>query len=204
MIATAEFPGAYLLARGVPGTDTLRPLTSEPDRAMGVTALREQIAPHHEACFAWAVQCCSGDHQEAEDVLHTVYLKILEGRARFEGRSSLRTWLFSVVRRTAAEARRRRMLRGLRLRRVDPGDSAAAPSTADGLVLETEERMVITRALASLPARQREVLLLVFYHDHTVDEAAAILGIGAGSARTHYARGKQRLRALLTPILGNP
>jgi RNA polymerase sigma-70 factor (ECF subfamily) len=86
------------------------------------------------------------------------------------------------------------------LRRVDPGDSAVASSRADGLVLETEERMVITRALASLPARQREVLLLVFYHDHTVDEAAAILGIGAGSARTHYARGKQRLRTLLTPF----
>ncbi|MGH7615512.1 MAG: RNA polymerase sigma factor, partial [Gemmatimonadales bacterium] len=56
----------------------------------------------------------------------------------------------------------------------------------------------LAAALAELPPRQRQVLLLVFYHGHTVDEAAAMLRIGTGSARTHYARGKQRLRERLS------
>jgi len=167
---------------------------------MDIATLREQLASHHEACFGWAAHCCDRDREEAEEVLQTVYLKILEGRARFEGRSSLRTWLFAVIRRTAAEARRRRALRWLRLRPLDRHEQAVA-SGADAPALEAEQHTILVRALASLPARQREVLLLVFYHDRTVDEAAEILGIGAGSARTHYARGKQRLRTLLSPIL---
>jgi RNA polymerase sigma-70 factor (ECF subfamily) len=168
---------------------------------METTTLREQVASHHEACFAWAVHCCGRDREEADEVLQTVYLTILEGRARFDGRSSLRTWLFGVIRRTAAEARRRRTWRLLRFLPLGEGDHAPAPSSADTASLEAEQRTLLTRALDALPARQRDVLLLVFYHDRTVDEAAAILGIGAGSARTHYARGKQRLRTLLSPIL---
>ena len=55
----------------------------------------------------------------------------------------------------------------------------------------------LARALLRLSARQREVLHLVFSEDFTVEGAAVVMGIGVGSARVHYDRGKKRLRALL-------
>ncbi len=157
--------------------------------------LLDRIAACHEESFAWALGCCGRDRREAEEVLQTVYLKVLEGRARYGGRSSLRTWLFAVIRRTAAQGRRRAAFRRLRLVPLAAGDevpAAAADATEAG-----ERREHLERALGQLARRQREVLLLVFYHGRTLEEAAAVLGIGVGSARTHYSRGKARLRQLL-------
>ena len=55
----------------------------------------------------------------------------------------------------------------------------------------------IARRQSQLSPRQREVLHLVFFHELTVEEASHVMGIGVGSARTHYARGKDRMAALL-------
>jgi RNA polymerase sigma-70 factor (ECF subfamily) len=48
-----------------------------------------------------------------------------------------------------------------------------------------------------LPARQREVLDLVFFHEMTVEQAAEVMDVSTGTARTHYHRGKLRLLELL-------
>jgi RNA polymerase sigma factor (sigma-70 family) len=153
----------------------------------------------HTASHRWALICCRGDREEASDVLQTVYLDVIAGRARFDGLASARTWLFAVIRRTAAGRRRLRVVRGVLLgtwaRRRPEADVSPDP----GARLETAERIArIKVAMASLSARQRQILELVFHHDLTIEEAARILGIGLGSARTHYERGKRALLERLT------
>ncbi len=130
-------------------------------------------------------------------MLQSVYVDVLEGRARFDGMASVRTWLFAVIRRTAASRRRRGLVRSVLLgrwarRRLEP----VSPDPAARL--ENAERIArIRAAMATLSGRQRQVLELVFHHDLTIEDAAGVLGIGLGSARTHYERGK---RALLTRL----
>lgn len=154
-------------------------------------ALSSELAELHPASFAWALACCGFERQEAEDVLQTTYEKILDGRARFDGRSSLKTWLFAVVRHTAADLRRRRLVASLGLERLFASLVRAEP---DEPAVGSEERAKVRAALARLSRRQREVLDLVFYHDFTVEEAARIMNVSVGSARVHYQRGKQRLQ----------
>src|SRR5258708_9778583 len=82
----------------------------------------------HPASAGWALSCCRWDSEEAEEVLQMTYLKILDGRARFDERSSFKTWLFGVIRRTAAERRRSRWLRsaaGLRWHHARPSPAPA-------------------------------------------------------------------------------
>ena len=134
---------------------------------------------------------------EAEDVLQASYLKILEGRARFDGRSSVKTWLFGVIRRTAAEERRRSLLR-LRVRQSQVTDTPGGVEQPGVDAIDDAQRSAaLLRAIATLAPRQREVVQLVFYHGMTIEDAAIVMRVSLGTARTHYERGKERLRARL-------
>jgi RNA polymerase sigma factor (sigma-70 family) len=177
-------------------TTVERATTGEP-----LCASREQqLERFHSDCFAWAMTCCRGDRGEAEDVLQSSYLKVLDGRAVFAQRSTYRTWLFGVIKRTAAEQRRREVLARLWRARSLDGDQIADPTPDPAAALgASESARRLASALAELPRRQRELMHLVFYQDLSIREAAEVLGVSVGSARTHYERGKRRLRELLSP-----
>lgn len=164
---------------------------------MDQTDFRDELERLHSASFSWALWCCDHRREDAEEVLQTSYLKVLAGTARFDGRSSLRTWFFSVVRRTAWEQRRRRWIRELLLARWVRQPAFAAVGQPDEALSTSEESNTLRQALAVLPTRQREVLHLVFYQELTIEEAAKVLNISLGTARTHFERGKARLRELL-------
>ncbi len=164
---------------------------------MASTVPERDLEALHPACFGWAFGCCGWNREEAEDVLQTVYLKVLDGRARFDGRSSLKTWLFAVIRHTAAERRRRQWLLDLIPARLLRFPAPAPAPDPESLADASEANAQLRAALRKLSARQRELLHLTFYQDVTIEEAAAVLGISVGSARTHYHRGKARLRRLL-------
>ena len=167
------------------------------ERAMDDIELKRQLERVHADCFGWAMACCGRDRDDAEEVLQTVYLSVLDGRARYDARSSFRTWLFGVIRRTAAGERRKAWLRGLLLTREAGSVEPEAPAAPDSDIDLESRRDGLRHALTQLSARQREVLVLVFYHDLTVEDAAAVMGVSVGSARTHYARGKAHLAAML-------
>lgn len=166
------------------------------DSAELETRLREL----HEASFGWACSCCGWNEADAEDVLQNAYVKVISGRARYDGRSAFRTWLFGVIRLTALERLRRS-------RRHESGKerlAQAARHEGAGIVepedpaLVAERSTLLREALETLPERQREILHLVFYEDMTIREAADVMEVSIGSARVHYDRAKKKLRALLT------
>jgi RNA polymerase sigma-70 factor (ECF subfamily) len=165
---------------------------------MDDSELRALLEQHHRAGYSWALCCCSRDPTEAESVLQTVYLKVLDGRARFDGKSAFRTWLFAVIRRTAADERRRAVLGKLRLLSFDRHPARNPEETPDDAVYRSQIQTIFRGALSTLSRRQQEVLQLVFYHDLSVAEAAEVMGVSIGSARTHYERGKKRLHQVFS------
>lgn len=169
------------------------------DAANSISRLETSLEALHEASFGWARSCCVGNPDDAADVLQTAYVKVLSGAARFEGRSAFKTWLFGVIRLTALE-RRRTGGRELSLSEFEVEETA--PSTpADVALIEQEEGAALRLALTQLPPRQQDVLHLVFYQGMSIAEAAVVMEVSIGSARTHYERGKKRLRAILAPAL---
>lgn len=159
------------------------------DQVPDQTHLRALLAQHHDACWRWALACCKRAGQ-AEDVLQDVYLKVLDGRARFQGRSSFRTWLFGVIRVSAIAQRRRSFFVQLMF---EPLEETHPVATSPDWRMPAQMRT----ALEQLPKRQNEIAVLVFHQDMTLEEAAEVMGVSLGTARQHYDRAKQKLRDLL-------
>lgn len=168
--------------------------------ALNADELEERLTGLHADSYGWALSCCGWDDAEAEDVVQTTYVKVLSGQARWAGRSSFRTWLFGVVRLTALERRRREASMARRAEHAVREWAATrddAPSP-DRRLDDDDRARRLREALEVLPPRQREVVHLVFYQGLTVAEAGEVMGVSVGSARTHYHRGKERLKSLLT------
>jgi RNA polymerase sigma-70 factor (ECF subfamily) len=169
---------------------------------MEVSELKAELEKHHCSGYGWALNCCGRDRVAAEEVLQIVYLKILEGKARFRGESSFRTWLFAVIRNTAKSERRKNLVRKLRLvsesqRETDRSAQGEKPDVA---IERSETQFRFQRALQQLPKRQRETLHLVCYEDLSLQEAAGVMGVSVGAVRSHYGRAKKRLRDLLNQL----
>src|SRR5256712_9098870 len=141
--------------------------------------LESTLETLHPASFGWALSCCHRDRQEAEEVLQMSYLKIVEGKARFDGRSSFKTWLFAVIRHTALER-----FRWQRVRRIVFLETAS-PARPDQILESSERTERLLRALDAISRPQREGIELGFYHAMTIQETAQTLGISVRSARVH-------------------
>lgn len=147
--------------------------------------LLQQLRVHHADALNWALICCDYDREMAGDVLRTVYVKVLEGNARFAGRAMLRTWLLGVVRNAAREVRRNNVALLVPL-----PDKTARQSEMSG-------SDVIDRAMDELSDMQRQVIYLVFHREFTLEGAASILDANVGSIRRHYHRAKQKIGSRL-------
>jgi RNA polymerase sigma-70 factor, ECF subfamily len=160
------------------------------------TDLSPLLQAHHKESYIWALRCCLGNQDEAKEALQETYLKVLEGRAKFKEQSAFKTWLFAVIRITVADMRRKRIIENIKnlafgelVKHLSP-----APNHDAGTAPENTHEKLLS-SLSGLSAKQQQVLRLVFYHGFTIEEAANIMSISVGTARTHYERGKNNLRS---------
>ncbi|GAA4974700.1 sigma-70 family RNA polymerase sigma factor [Kineococcus glutinatus] len=145
--------------------------------------LRALHDEHAAALRAYATSL-TGDRAAAEDVVQETLLRAWRHPASVDPRrGSPRAWLFTVARNLVIDERRSRRARSEALTDTPPEGRA---DNHDEAVLQS---WVVAEALRQLSDDHRAVLLECYYRGRSVAEAAAILGIPAGTvkSRTHYA-----------------
>jgi RNA polymerase sigma-70 factor (ECF subfamily) len=130
---------------------------------------------------------------DAEDVMQQVFVKLLRKHSAFAGKSAFPTWLSRVAVNEALKFRERRARqRGLARDRAIRSETAP-PS----VLLAAEEREVIERAVARLPAPWREAVTLADLEGQSAEAIARSLGINVSTIKSRLHRGRQQLRRAL-------
>jgi RNA polymerase sigma-70 factor (ECF subfamily) len=157
-------------------------------------AMQVLYARHHVRVFRFVLRYVR-DEAMAEDLISEVFLDVWRQAGRFEGRSSVSTWLLAIARFKSLSALRRRPDE-----EFDEDSAAAIEDEADDpeRVLEKKDKSALIRqCLAGLSAQHREIVDLVYYHDKSVEEVAQIVGIPENTVKTRMFYARKRLAELL-------
>lgn len=142
----------------------------------------------------------SADRQMADDLAQDTFLRALGSLHRFEGRSSARTWLLSIARRTVVDSLR---YAATRPRSADVDDWATCVERAQPIGLPGfDDGVALLDLLDALPAERREAFVLTQLSGLPYEEAAEAGGCPIGTIRSRVARARATLVALLDEAEG--
>ena len=191
----------------------------------GESRAYNQLVRRYHATLVGVATTVIGSRAQAEEVVQDTWLAVLGAIGNFEGRSSLSTWLFSIVMNRARTriAREGRMValpagmdgspveaRAVPLSAFDAGGHwGEAPRLWDEL---DPERVIggrqlwehVLARLETLPAGQKAVLVLRDMEGQTADEACELLGISTENQRVLLHRARGRIRKLIDEITAPP
>lgn len=204
-----------------------------PDEAQLLSALRsgdeaafEQLVESYHAAMVRLAAIYVPNPRVAEEVAQETWIAVLKGLDRFEGRSSLKTWIFSILvnRARTIGVREGRYVPADMLEEADPGEAALSPdrflpadhpqwphhwasapqpwdSIPEARLGSDETRQVIETAIAALPGSQREVITLRDVDGLSSGEVCNILQISETNQRVLLHRARSRVRAALERYL---
>ncbi|MGW0808474.1 RNA polymerase sigma factor [Nonomuraea sp. NPDC002799] len=137
--------------------------------------------------------------EPAEDLVGETFLIAFSRRTTYDlSYTDARPWLFGILTKLVSRHHRKEAARYRALLRapVDPDVESPADRVAAGVSAQAV-RAELAGALAALPAKDRDVLLLIAWGDLTYEEVGRALGIPVGTVRSRLNRGRRKVRAAL-------
>ena len=143
-----------------------------------------------------------GRRDEVDDLVQETWVRVLERGRSYDGRSRFEPWLFAIARNLTIDHMRRRKTWSLvtDLDSDDGGEQDKAPSNDPSpfvLAARTEDAQRLAQFMQTLDFIYREVLVLRFQEDLSLQEVAAVVGAPVSTVASRIYRGLQTLRALL-------
>jgi RNA polymerase sigma factor (sigma-70 family) len=155
---------------------------------VGPSEQLEHFATGEYRAVVAAVARLTGDHVGAADAVQDAVLALLENPP-LRPVDNLAAWITVVATNRARDRQRRRLAEGRALDRLSP-----IPAVVDDY--RSMDRDVVA-AIESLPLRQRQICILHYVLDESIESIAARLAVSSGAVKTHLFRGRRALAARL-------
>lgn len=157
------------------------------------TAFQPLLRPHLNGLLALARRHCRDPHW-AEDLVQETLVRAFRGLPSFRGDSALRTWLFRILVRLAAEPQRWRRGQGAEpLGEIDVPDQLETPPEHDAIARELQDRL--DEAMERLTTRQRTALHLRAVEGMDYAAISAVLQCSPVAARMHVLEARRKVMA---------
>jgi RNA polymerase sigma factor (sigma-70 family) len=180
-------------ANGETSDEVLMVLYANGDRHAAL-ALTQRVTPR---VLAYASRMLSGDRAEAEDVAQETMLRLWRVAPEWrQGETKMTTWAYRVATNLCIDRQRARV-RKRQMALDDAPEVADDAPGAEGQLLQAGRLAALEAALAELPDRQRQAVVLRHLEGMTNPEIAAIMEIGVEAVESLTARGKRALSAVL-------
>ncbi len=157
-------------------------------------AFRALYARHHVRVFRFILRFIK-DEGHAEDLIGEVFLDVWRQADRFEGRSSVSTWILGMARFKALSSLRRP--KEAALDEDQAGAIADDADTPETVAQKVDKAQAIRRCIEALSNEHREIVDLVYYQEKSISEVAEIVGIPENTVKTRMFYARKRLQELM-------
>jgi len=184
---------AAVCVQPFPDWPALAAAFSEGDRAAA-----EVVAVHLAPYVARLVRRLTAWQADADDLVQDVLVAALVDRTKFRGAAKLETWITRIaINRVRAHGRKQWLRRRLFAGWAGRQQPTAAPP-ADAAAQSNEQAQAVRDAVAQLPTKSREAIVLHYLQGLPTTETAAALGVSVGAVEVRLSRAREKLRELLT------
>ena len=155
----------------------------------------ELVRDYSERVY-WHVRRLVNSHEDADDLVQEIFLKIWQALPSFRGEASLSTWVYRIATNEALNHLRREKVRSaLRFSSLDAEMERRIDDDPyfDGTSAERE----LSKAVARLPEKQRQVFVMRWWDELSYEEIASITGTSVGALKASYHIAKEKITAAL-------
>jgi RNA polymerase sigma-70 factor (ECF subfamily) len=153
-------------------------------RERSYRAAFEALLPRYQQKVFRLVYSVLREPARSEEVAQDVFVKLWQVLPEYDGRASISTWLYTIARNAALSA-----LRAENYRRTLPLEVCDPPAERQGDL----QRLEIGQLVERLPEVERQVIMLFYMQDRSVDEVATMLDLPEGTVKSHLHRARRTL-----------
>ena len=144
----------------------------------------------------WHVRRFVLSHEDTDDLLQEIFIKIWAALPSFRGESQLFTWVYRIATNETLNFLRKQKVRAaLRFQSIDAELENRIDS--DPYFAGTQAERELSKAVARLPEKQRQVFIMRYYDDLSYEEISSITGTSVGSLKASYHLASKKIRETL-------
>ena len=158
--------------------------------------LFNQLVAQNSEKLYWHVRRFVNSHEDADDLLQEIFLKIWTALPSFRGEAQLSTWAWRIAtNETLNWLRREKVRAALRFSSVDA--EMERRIQADPYFNGTDAQRELAKAVAKLPDKQRQVFIMRWWDELSYEEISAITGTSVGALKTSYHLAQEKVKKFL-------